>query len=120
MNRLFREIVGGDVPTGRTQETSGNPRRIPVRLRLGFKAPGPRTGAALAGPGADSLQRFLTARPDLSSVKVSIDADGLVTLVGRVSEPSTWRLAANLIRLQPGVRRIQNQIEVDGSNVPVN
>ena len=112
VNRFFREIAGGEVPTGGTQDSSASPRRVPMRLRLGFKAPAPQAATAMAGVGGISLQRFLTARPELSAVDVSMDDAGTATLVGTVPEASTKRLAANLIRLQPGVRQIRNQIEV--------
>lgn len=112
VNRFFREIAGGEVPTGGTQDSSVGPRRVPMRLRLGFKAPSPQAATALAGVGGISLQKFLKARPGLSAVKVSMDDAGIATLAGTVSESAAKRLAANLIRLQPGVRQVVNRIEV--------
>ncbi len=120
VNRFFREIVGGEIPTGGTQDSStAAPRRVPITLRLGFKAPTPRAAAAMAGAAGTSLQRFLSARPDLGGVSTSMDDTGVVTLVGSVSESSTRRLAANLIRIQPGVKRIRNRIEVVESDPAV-
>ena len=112
VNRFFREIAGVEVPTGGTQDSSTGPRRVPIRLRLGFKTPSPQAATAMAGAGGISLQRFLTARPGLSAVEISMNDVGTATLVGTVWESATKRLAANLIRLQPGVRQVVNRIEV--------
>ena len=112
INRLFRSIQAGEVPTGSTQESTGNPRRIPVSLRLGFAAPPARSAAVMAGTGGTSFERFLSARPGLRSVQVTLADSGVATLTGVAPDAETWRLAANLIRLQPGVRRIDNQIQV--------
>jgi hypothetical protein len=121
VDRFFREIVGGEVPTGGTQESSsGSPRRVPVTLRLGFNAPAPRAAVAMAGVSGISLQRFFSARPDLQGISVSMDDAGMATLVGPVSESSTRRLASNLIRMQPGVKRIRNLIEVVETGSTVN
>lgn len=113
VNRLFRAITGADVPTGTTQETTGNRRRVPVSLRLGFPAPSPRQATALAGPDQVALKRYLAIRPELLAVAVSMDDAGVVTLSGTVADASTGRLAANLVRLQPGVRKIRNQLVVE-------
>lgn len=113
VNRLFRAITGGDVPTGGTRETTGNPRRVPVSLRLGFTPPTPRQATALAGTEQVALKRYLRTRPELLAVAVTMDDAGLVTLSGTVPDTSTRRLAANLVRLQPGVRRIRNEVVVE-------
>ena len=112
VNRLFRAITGEEVPTGGTRESSGQPRRVPVSLRLGFTAPSPRAATALAGPMQRSLDRYLTTRPELADVLVLVDDAGVATLSGAVSDPSLRRLAANLIRLQPGIRSVRNEIDV--------
>lgn len=120
INRFFREIVGGEVPTGGTQESSSSPRRVPVTLRLGFNAPAPREAAVLAGSIGSSLERYLTARPDLRSITVAVDDDGMATLAGEVAEPSSKRLATNLIRLLPGVNHVRNRIDVAGPGAVLN
>ncbi len=112
VNRLFRAITGQEVPTGDTRSSTGKPRRVPVSLRLGFEAPTPHAVAVLAGPDRVSLDRYHVQRPELAPVSVLMDDDGVVTLAGTVAEASTRRLAGNLIRLQPGVRQVRNQITV--------
>ena len=115
LSRLFREITEEDVTTGGTQESSGDPRRVPVTLRLGFAPPLPQNAAATPGPSRISLDRFHAIRPDLSDVRISVADSGVATLAGLVSKPSSSRLASNLIRLRPGIKRIRNQIEIRAS-----
>ena len=112
VNRLFRSIQAAEVPTGGTQGTGGNPRRIPVSLRLGFTAPPPQAAALIAGPGGGSFDRFAAARPELQSIAVNINEAGVAMLTGTAPDAEAWRLAANLLRLQPGVRWVDNRIQV--------
>ena len=111
-NRFFRSITGQEVPTGRTSETSGEPRRVPTQLRLGFPRPEPRDAIALAGRSGIDLVRFRKNRPDLQSVLANMDDTGHVVLSGNVNDPASSRLASNLLRLQPGVRKVTNQVQV--------
>jgi len=111
-NRFFRSITGQEVPTGRTSEASGEPRRVPTQLRLGFRRPTPRDAAILAGRGGIDLVRFRGNRPDLQSVVARMDDTGNVVLNGNVTDPASSRLAANLLRMQPGVRKVTNQVQV--------
>jgi len=111
-NRFFRAITGQEVPTGGTASDSTTPRRVPVSLRLGFAAPAPKAALALAGRQGIDFSRFDRNRPELSAVGAVISDKGVVTLQGVVSDPATRRLASNLIRLQPGVRSVDNQIEI--------
>lgn len=112
VERFFRAITGQEVPTGGTQDSSGEPRRVPVSLKLGFKKPAAQELTALAGETPISFLPYLEARPELGRVAARMDDAGLVTLTGSVPDASTRRLAANLLRFQPGVRRVQNQLDV--------
>jgi hypothetical protein len=111
-NRFFRAITGEEVPTGGTAGDSGTPRRVPVTLRLGFAAPAPKAALVLAGQGGIDFSRFTRMRPELQAIGAVISDAGMVTLRGVVSDAATKRLAANLVRLQPGVRGVDNQIEL--------
>ena len=109
-NRLFRGITDAEVPTGTTQESTGNPRRVPVQLKLGFAVPAPSASLRLAGPSAGSLDRYRVVRPELAQVRVTMSPDGTATLAGTTSDAASRRLAENLLRLQPGVRQVNSQI----------
>ena len=43
-------------------------------------------------------------------IYVQVAADGQVTLRGRVPSEDVRRLAAALVRLEPGVRRVRNEL----------
>ncbi len=111
-NRQFRAIDTTSVPSGGTQQQSANPRRVPVKFRVGFARPAPQQAVALAADGDISLTRYAAFRPELSSVNVSFSTDGVAQLSGTTQDASARRLAANLLRLQPGVRRVDNRILV--------
>jgi osmotically-inducible protein OsmY len=84
-------------------------------MRIGFTAPS-GTFAQQAGVLADSnsvqLTQFSAKRPELSGINVELTADGVAVLTGTSPSTETSRLAANLVRLQPGVRKVTNQIAV--------
>lgn len=63
------------------------------------------------------LQTRLGALPSpLAGVDVTLDADGVATIRGTASTPHDANLAAALARLEPGVRRVDNQMTVSGGN----
>lgn len=103
-------------PTSNTQSTqSGTPRSIRTAMKIAFAAPS-GTFAQQAGVLADSnsiqLTQFSAKRPELSGINVELTADGVAVLTGTSPNTETSRLAANLVRLQPGVRKVNNQIAV--------
>ena len=118
VNRFFRAITGEDVPTGGSRGSSGEPRRIPVRLKLGFLRPTPRQTLAIGGRAGLDLTRFVRIRPGLQAIGATMDDQGQVTLTGVTPDDASRRLAVNLLRLQPGVRSIRNEIALQGPTAP--
>jgi len=49
-------------------------------------------------------------RPEFSSLAVSLAADGTAVITGVAGSEEDRRLAGNLLRLQPGVKRVDNQV----------
>ncbi len=82
-------------------------------MRIAFAAPSgtfaQQTGV-LANSNSVQLTQFHVNRPELSGVTVELTADGVAVLTGTSPSTDTSRLAANLVRLQPGVRKVNNQI----------
>lgn len=109
-NRQFQALNSQSVPTGGTRNTSGTPRSVRTRLKVAFAVPTVRTATRPASTTWPTMQRMASYRTDLKDVQVSIDAQGVATLTGQVADEATKRLAANLLRLRPGVRRLNNQI----------
>lgn len=52
----------------------------------------------------------VTRQPALRGVTVDLDADGVVVLRGEVATPSQKQLAANMVRLEPGVKKVRNEL----------
>ena len=108
-NRLFRALAEASVPTGGNQQT-GTPRSIPTSLRIAFSYPAPTAGAGLGPDSGFVINRVALQRPEFRSVSVNVSSAGVAVLDGSVNDASTRRLAANLIRLRPGVRKVENRI----------
>ena len=64
----------------------------------------------LANANIASLKRFTSNRPELAGIEVEMNSRGVAILTGSAATVETSRLAANLMRLQPGVRKVENQI----------
>lgn len=111
-NRQFQAIQNNQMQQNTSPQT-GTPREIRTTLRVAFPFPtttqSQMTGR-LASANAASLQRFVAGRPELAAIEVAVRPDGVAVLTGSVDSPATSRLAANLIRLQPGIRKVDNQI----------
>ncbi len=111
-NRQFQAIQNNLSQQNASQQI-GTPREIRTTLRVGFVFPtasqSQMTGR-LAGANVASLSRFVSSRPELAGVSVALQSDGVAVLTGSVPSAETSRLAANLIRLQPGIRKVDNQI----------
>ena len=56
--------------------------------------------------------------PQLAGVELAAAADGTFVLTGQVADERTRRMAAHLLRLEPGVRRIDNRLTVGGLAAP--
>ncbi|MGC1272541.1 MAG: BON domain-containing protein [Planctomycetaceae bacterium] len=57
-------------------------------------------------------------RPELADVTFATDNDGNVILRGNVASKEAAQLAAALVRLEPGVRGVVNELDVAGGTTP--
>jgi len=87
---------------------SGAPVVVDTAQLHDFPAPAEVQPSQLDG----DVSIALSQRPELTSVEVSFSADGVAMLSGTTQDAAARRLAANLLRLQPGVRRVENRILV--------
>lgn len=114
-NRQFGAFQNTQNTSNTQSNQSGTPRSIRTTIRIAFAAPSgtfaQQTGI-LATSNSVQLTQFSTNRPELSGVNVELTADGVAVLTGTSPSTDTSRLAANLVRLQPGVRKVNNQIAV--------
>ena len=114
-NRQFQALQNNNQQ--QTQQTTGTPRAIKTTLRVGFafpSAPQLTSLGRMANANVPSMNRFIPQRPELAGISVDVNPSGVAILTGSASSEETSRLAANLIRIQPGVRKIDNQVVVRG------
>lgn len=86
-------------------------QQVRVRPRIAFDVPA-RPTIAVAGRVESQLTALSTRQPELRGVAVGLDLDGVVTLRGNVPNESARRVAAALVRLEPGVRSVRNELTV--------
>lgn len=95
-----------------TQQQQTNTQRKTMRpqYRVGFAAP-----PIQAGEVETKLQTSLSDLPilkDRPGVQVSVSQSGVVSLSGVVSSDHERKLLAAFVRLEPGVREVDNQLAV--------
>lgn len=115
MNRQFQAFQAAQTQANTQSQQTGTPREVRTVLRIGFNFPtasvAQQTGS-LASANSLSLRRFSQNRPELAGVNVNLTGDGTAVLTGSLPTTDSSRLAANLMRIQPGVRKVDNQIAV--------
>lgn len=87
-------------------------RAIRPQLRVAFD----ETSTTSATEIRSTLQpRFesLNQTPSLRGVAYELDAEGVVVLRGKVDTPSQRRLAENVVRLEPGVKKVRNELTLN-------
>ena len=116
-NRQFQALQNNTSQQSTSQQ-SGTVREIRSTLRVGFAFPSAsqsQINGSLASANIASLSRFSPIRPELAGIDVALNSNGIAILTGSAPTVETRRLAANLIRLQPGVRKVDNQIVVQAN-----
>lgn len=107
--RQFQSITQNGVPVGGSATTSGTPRQIPVSLKIGFAVPAANASSQLIPRSGVPFRQVAATRPELRAVQINV-VKGVAVLVGQVPTESSRRLAANLVRLRPGIKSIDNRI----------
>jgi hypothetical protein len=59
------------------------------------------------------FEALATRRPDLAGVSFALDASGVARLRGSVASEEARRLAEALVRLEPGVRQVENGLSIE-------
>ena len=85
------------------------------RIAFGYDAPNPEATRIAV---TTRLAGLATRRPELANVAVAVDGAGRHVLTGVVSDESARGLAAALVRLEPGVREVVNDLTVEGVAIP--
>lgn len=114
-NRQFGAFQNTQSNTNTSSSQSGTPRSIRTTMRISFSAPSgtfAQQSGALVNSNSVQLSQFSLKRPELAGVNVELTSEGVAVLTGTSPDTESSRLAANLVRLQPGVRKVNNQIAV--------
>jgi hypothetical protein len=115
---------GGDYGGQQSQQSRNAQRAISLRpqQRLGFTYNRP-TADAIAANLTTRLTRIAAAPatadvvpPTLQQIQMQIDDGGVLTLRGTVESASARKLAEVMARLEPGVRKVVNELEVQPAN----
>ena len=96
---------------GQGQQNQDPKRAIRPQLRVAFdELPRPTTEIrSTLQPRFDSLSQT----PALRGVAYELDAEGVVVLRGTVDTPSQRRLAENVVKLEPGVKKVRNELTLN-------
>ena len=103
----------GQLQQGRGTQPTGPSRseRVRARHRVAF-AYSPRPRSELTTRLQSRFRSLATRQPEASGVQVSFDDRGNATLTGTVASADRARFVEALARLEPGVRRVDNQLQV--------
>jgi hypothetical protein len=86
-------------------------RQVRPRYRLGFEYP--RAPAAEVTSRIDvQLSRLTESNSQFAGVQIAINPEGIAELRGAAPSEDASRLIENIVRLEPGVRGVDNQITV--------
>jgi hypothetical protein len=98
---------------GRNQfgQQAGTAANIAPRHRIAFEYTAPGLAQMNARIGT-RIEGFSSRSPAFAGVNVVVNEQGQATLQGTVPTNNSRRLAENLIRLEPGVRSINNELAV--------
>jgi len=91
--------------------TTGTQRVIRPRLRIAFQYTRPPLNLAVTSLSG-RFGRLSSRRPSLANVRFETGADGEITLQGSVSSAETRKLAEIMAGMQPGVRKVRNELTV--------
>lgn len=115
-NRQFQAFQQQQGMTNQGMGTTGSPRQIKSALRVNFSGPAAsdlQKSGRTSPSNRASLDRFAAKNPQFAGLNVTLSPTGVAVLQGTVPSADAARLAANLLRLQPGVRSVDNQATVD-------
>jgi len=104
---LLSQLNGGQNGGGGGQQ---QPAPIRPRLKAAFDYPAANVGAVVSTAQV-RFGKLSTRYPQLDQVQVSQADDGTVRLTGTVGSRDTAKLAESLLRMEPGVRKVQNDLD---------
>lgn len=101
----------GRTSTRRQPARNSRSAQIRPRFRVAFSLR-PRTVSAVQASLDARFTEVVLQRQSLKAVSVAVGLKGELTLRGQVPDDSARRLAVNLVRMEPGVRKVVNEITI--------
>ena len=108
-NRGNMNTMNSMLGNGNSNGSNNSVSAIRPRQKVAFEYPVPKTDA-LQSTLQTQLTRISLKKPSLSNVLVSTNPGGEVVLRGAVKSESDARLAASLVRIEPGVQSVRNEL----------
>jgi hypothetical protein len=97
---------------GRNQMDQQRTVRPRQRVAFGYDPP---TVAAVNAVVQTRIERLSTRRPELADVSLVLDGSGVARLRGAVPDAESARLAVAIVRLEPGVLTVENELVVQAN-----
>ena len=112
ITRQFQTQTQSTVPSGGNRATGGTARIKRSTLRIAFSHPASNQLPFIRQRQQRVFNNMSPVRPGLRSIGFTISQEGIATVTGSVPNADSRRLAANLLRLEPGIRRVNNQLAI--------
>lgn len=109
LQQLLQGQMGGQGNQNQNNGLMGRNSGIRPRLKVGFEATTPVASTAVEVTRA-RFENLSSRNPQLASVSVEMASDGTAVLTGDVKSQSDSQLAENLLRLEPGIRKVRNEL----------
>ena len=107
MNQFGMQNNFGQTPQGMTRRT------IQPQHRVAFNYPLPST-TTVSGKIEKILAPQPKAKVQVRNLKIETGEAGIVTLRGEVKSEELKLLAGLMVQFEPGVRKVQNELVVNG------
>lgn len=96
---------------GQNQQDDVQNSQVRIRPQVSFPY-GERQNTAVNTALSGQFDRIGKSNPDFAGIQFTMDSRSEVTLSGSVPREHAGRLAAALVRLEPGVRSVRNELTV--------
>lgn len=107
-----RGNTGRRTTTTNQRGRNSNTKRVRPRLRVAFITQ-PRSMTTVKASLDTRFSKLLSRRTELAGVSISVGkVAGHLVLAGKVPNESALKKAAALVRMEPGVRKVDNQLVI--------
>jgi len=103
----LQNILNGGQQGGGGQ--AQQPPAVRPRQKVAFEYPQPKLEAVIATTQT-RMQKLAVRYPHLSDVQLAQESDGTVVLRGSAPSENDAKVAENMLRFEPGVRKIRNEL----------